>query len=123
MEEEGFTHEFQRKIPLEKRKEESRRITQKHPNRIPIIIEKAASCKTIEDIDKKKFLVPDDLTVGQLMFVVRKRLKSLSSEQGLFFFINDSMQPPNAILRTVYHHQRNEDGFLYVLYASENTFG
>ena len=123
MEEEGFTHEFQRKIPLETRKEESQRITKKHPKRVPIIIEKAQSCKTIEDIDKKKFLVPDDLTVGQLMFVVRKRLKNLTCEQGLFFFINNSMQPPSATLRQVYHDHKHEDGFLYVLYASENTFG
>ena len=123
MEEGGFTHEFQRKIPLDKRKEESMRITQKHPKRVPIIIERAESCVTVPDIDKKKFLVPDDLTVGQLMFVVRKRLKNLTAEQGLFFFINNSMQPPSAILRTVYHDHKHEDGFLYVLYASENTFG
>ena len=123
MEEEKKTHDFQRKITFQKRLEESKKILAKHPNRIPIIIEKSETCKTIEDIDKKKFLVPHDLTLGQLMYVVRKRLKTLSAETGLFFFINDTMQPASALLTQIYNNHKHDDGFLYILYSSENTFG
>ncbi len=123
MEEEKKTHDFQRKITFQKRLEESKKILAKHPNRIPIIIEKSETCKTIEDIDKKKFLVPHDLTLGQLMYVVRKRLKTVSAETGLFFFINDTMQPASALLTQIYNNHKHDDGFLYILYSSENTFG
>ena len=123
MDDPHFTHEYQRKIAFEKRLEESKRIIAKHPTRVPLIIERAAGCTTVENIDKKKFLVPNDLTVGQLMFVVRKRLRTLTAEQGLFFFINELMHPPGALLSTIYAQHKHEDGFLYVLYASENTFG
>ena len=123
MEEEKQTHDFQRKVSFKKRLEESKRILAKHPTRIPIIIEKSETCKTIENIDKNKFLVPHDLTLGQLMYVVRKRLKTLSAETGLFFFINDTMQPATALLTQIYNNHKHDDGFLYVLYSSENTFG
>jgi GABA(A) receptor-associated protein len=51
------THDF------EKRKKEADRIRQKYPDRIPVICEKAPK-SDIPDIDKKKYLVPADLTVG-----------------------------------------------------------
>ena len=66
---------------------ESSKIIEKYPNRIPIIIEKDKKSK-IKDIDKNKFLVPNDMTLGQFMYVIRKRIK-LDSSQALFFFINN----------------------------------
>ena len=121
--EEECTHKFQKKVAFQKRLEESRRIRTKHPNRIPIIIERSAADTKVEDIDKNKFLVPNDLTIGQLMYVVRKRLKTMNAETGLFFFINNSMPSTGTLLSTVYSTHKHDDGFLYVLYAGENTFG
>ena len=57
------------------------------------------------------------------MYVVRKRIKTLSAETGLFFFINDTMQPASALLTQIYNNHKHDDGFLYILYSSENTFG
>jgi GABA(A) receptor-associated protein len=47
------------------------RIRAKYPDRIPVICEKALK-SNLEDIDKKKYLVPSDLTVGQFVYVIRK---------------------------------------------------
>ena len=44
----------------------------KHPDRIPVIVEKRPRDATLPLIDKKKFLVPADLTVGQFVYVIRK---------------------------------------------------
>ena len=44
-----------------------------------VICEKAAH-SDISDIDKRKYLVPADLTVGQFIIVIRKRIK-LESEK------------------------------------------
>ena len=120
---EGQVHEFKEKFTIEQRKSESEKKLKKHPNRIPIIIEKAKTSKIVDDIDTKKFLVPGDLTMGQLMYVVRKRIKNVTSETGLFFFINNTMPPTGEILNKIYATHKDEDGFLYVHFTGENTFG
>ena len=107
---------------LEKRCKESENILKKYPNRIPVIVERSEKCKEINDIDKNKFLVPNDLTMIQFIYVVRKRLK-LSSEKALFVFINDKLMPNSRTLYEIYQEEKEEDDFLYMNYASENTFG
>jgi len=106
---------------LEKRKSEAERIRAKYPDRVPVICEKADR-SDIPDIDKKKYLVPADLTVGQFHYVIRKRIK-LAPEKALFLFCSNSIPPNAALMSTVYEEQKDEDGFLYVQYSGESTFG
>lgn len=106
---------------LDKRKAEASRILQKFNDRIPVICEKVEK-SDIAEIDKRKYLVPSDLTVGQFVYVIRKRIK-LPSEKAIFIFVNDILPPTAALLSTVYDEHKDEDGFLYVLYSGENTFG
>lgn len=105
----------------EKRQAEASRILQKFNDRIPVICEKVEK-SDIAEIDKRKYLVPSDLTVGQFVYVIRKRIK-LPSEKAIFIFVNDILPPTAALLSTVYEEHKDEDGFLYVLYSGENTFG
>ena len=113
---------FQKENTIEKRKEESEKIRKKHPDRIPIIVEKASGNKDIPNIDKKKYLVPKELTVGQFQYVIRKRIK-LDSQKALFIFIDNKLPTTSELLLTVYDKYKNEDGFLYITYSGENTFG
>lgn len=106
---------------LEKRQVEAQRIRSKYPDRIPVICEKADRGE-IPDIDKKKYLVPADLTVGQFVYVIRKRIK-LSPEKAIFIFINNVLPPTAALMSSIYEEQKDEDGFLYITYSGENTFG
>lgn len=76
----------------------------------------------IPDIDKKKYLVPSDLTVGQFQYVIRKRIK-LAPEKALFIFVSNSIPPTASLMSTVYEEQKDDDGFLYVQYSGESTFG
>lgn len=80
---------------VEKRKAEADRIRQKYPDRIPVICEKVEK-SDIPTIDKKKYLVPADLTVGQFVYVIRKRIK-LSSEKAIFMFVNEILPPAAGI--------------------------
>ena len=59
---------------VEKRLSESSRIRSKYPERVPVIIEKDFNSDII-DLDKNKYLVPDELTIGQLVYFIRKRIK------------------------------------------------
>lgn len=109
-------HEF------EFRKQEAIRILHKYPERVPIIVEKSQTCNDIKKIDKIKYLVPRDITMSQFIFVIRKRLH-LSPEKALFLFVKDTFISQNQLLGSVHDTYQDEDGFLYVEYSSENTFG
>jgi len=52
---------FKKEHSHEKRTEEAKRIRAKYPDRIPVICEKAKKGNSIPDIDKHKYLVPEDL--------------------------------------------------------------
>ncbi|WZZ66528.1 hypothetical protein YC2023_077898 [Brassica napus] len=106
---------------FEKRKAEAGRILEKYPDRIPVIVEKAEK-SDIPDIDKKKYLVPSDLTVGQFVYVIRKRIK-LSAEKAIFIFVDNVLPPTGEIMSSVYEEKKDQDGFLYITYSGENTFG
>ena len=110
-----------RHVTTEKRKSEAERIRAKYPDRVPVICEKADR-SDIPDIDKKKYLVPADLTVGQFHYVIRKRIK-LAPEKALFLFCSNSIPPNAALMSTVYEEQKDQDGFLYIQYSGESTFG
>lgn len=105
----------------EERNSEASRILNKYPDRIPVIVEKVPG-SNIEDIDRKKYLVPGDITVGQFIYVIRKRIK-LASDQAIFIFLGESIPPTNALMSNVYEKNKDEDQFLYLSYASESTFG
>ena len=113
---------FKDKYPLEKRKEEAEKIMNKYPGRIPVICERSG-LTNVPLIDKNKYLVPRDLTLGQFIHVIRKRLK-LSSAKAIFLFINNRTIPPTSMtLGAIYEEYRSSDDFLYITYCGENTFG
>ena len=101
---------------------EATRIKEKYPDRIPIIVHKHPNNKTLPPINKSKYLVPNDLTVGQFIFIIRKRIE-LPPEKALFVFINNILPPTSELLSQIYETHTDDDGFLYVVYTGENTFG
>ena len=115
-------NKFKKQHSLEKRKEESKRIREKYDNRVPLIVLKDKKSH-LPDIDRFKFLAPHDITLGQFMYVVRKRIK-LSTEESLFFFVNENVLVNSSqTMIGIYDAHKDEDGFLYLTYCSENVFG
>lgn len=112
---------FKKKFTFEDRLEESKKILNKYPDKIPVIVEKSENTD-IEDINKHKFLVPSNLTANQLNYVIRKRIK-LTPEKSMFIFVGNVLPPTSQTLDTIYNNYKDPDGFLYVTYAGENTFG
>lgn len=112
---------FKEDFKYKYRKLESTKILLKYPSRIPIIVEKYKDSQ-LKDIDKNKYLVPKDLYLNQFIYVIRKRIK-LSPSESLFIMINNELCPSNMILSEIYDKYVDEDGFLYITYTSENTFG
>ena len=106
---------------FEQRKVESQKIKDKYSDRVPVIVEKVPGAE-IETIDKRKYLVPNDITVAQFMWIVRKRI-NMPAEKALFLFIEKSIPNTSCTMGEIYDEKRDEDGFLYIQYSGENTFG
>ena len=112
---------FKKENSEEKRISESEKILKKYPNRIPVIVEKDPRSK-LNDIDKNKFLVPNDMNFAQFIYVIRKRIKLLP-EEALFLFVNGIMATNGSSMSSIYQTHKDKDGFIYITYTSENTFG
>lgn len=112
---------FNTKHSFEQRKIMAIHIINKYPDRLPVIVEKILG-SDIQDIDKNKYLVPNDLTIGQFIFVIRKRI-NLREEQGIFLSINNTLPPISALFSQIYKEHVDPCGFLYIKYSSESTFG
>jgi GABA(A) receptor-associated protein len=113
--------QYKKDHPIDKRSAEAQRIREKYPDRIPVICEKDPKSE-IPPVDKRKYLIPMDLTVGQFVYVIRKRI-SIPSDKAIFIFVNNTLPPTAALMSAVYESHRDEDGFMYMMYSGENTFG
>ena len=113
---------YKKEKTLEERYAESSRMYKKYRNKICVIVEKGNNTH-IKDIDRRKYLVPEDMTLGGLNLVIRRRLELDSKESLIFFVEGKHLFPITTPLSTIYNLHSDKDGFLYINYTNENTFG
>jgi GABA(A) receptor-associated protein len=104
------------------RVKKSQCILEKYPDRVPLIIHPSKSDRDAYPIDKSKYITPRDLTLLQLQQIIRKRIH-FPPEKALFMFINNKIYPITSIIGNIYDANKDPDGFLYVSYCQESTFG
>ena len=97
-----------------------KKIKEKYPDKIPIIVKRAKNCK-LDKLEKNKFLVFDSMTLGEFLLIIRKNLK-LNEAQSLILFINNTLEANSSIMSEI-HNKHSPNDILEVIYTSENTFG
>ncbi|OWM67379.1 hypothetical protein CDL15_Pgr000831 [Punica granatum] len=112
---------FKEEFPLDKRVEESKSVIVKYPDRVPVIIERY-SRTDLPEMEKKKFLVPRDMSVGQFIHLLSSRLH-IAPGKALFMFVKNTLPSTASRMDSIYQSFRDEDGFLYMCYSTEKTFG
>jgi GABA(A) receptor-associated protein len=104
---------------------EFQRLKARYPQHVFVILEKAGRhADQLPDIDKNKFIIGSCTTVGQFIFIVRKRM-TLGSETALFLFVQNGNVLPmtTQTLGELAARHASPDGFLRILYTGEATFG
>jgi len=66
-------------------------------------------------------LVPNNITCGQFLYVIRKRIK-LNPETSLFLFVNGKLPTTSQHIAIIDTENVDEDGFLYIDYSYENIY-
>ena len=113
---------FRTRLTTAERAAEYQRIRVRYPDLVPIIVERGAT--TAPRIDREKFLVPPTLVGAQLLYVVRRRLRTFGVQSLFLFTDGNQVVPAQTDVRSLHaRHKSAEDGFLYLRYASEDAFG
>jgi GABA(A) receptor-associated protein len=110
---------------ITQRREEFRKLHARFPDKIPVICEPAPRSNiTLRPGMKKtaKFLTDFDKPVHELLGAIRSRMRLLP-EQSLFLLVNNSIVSSGDIMATLYERESSQDGFLYLTFTGENTFG
>nr|XP_033812042.1 microtubule-associated proteins 1A/1B light chain 3C-like isoform X2 [Geotrypetes seraphini] len=114
---------FKQRKCLALRRDEVNGMRKKFPRKLPVIVERYPKEKILPVLDKMKFLVPQELTLGQFMAIIRNRMP-IGPSQSLYFLVNNcSLVGMSLSMAEVYTENRDEDGFLYITYASQEAFG
>lgn len=99
------------------------KIREKYPDRVPIFVLRSKNDRILPKINMNKFVVPSQITIGDLLNVVRKRI-DLGPETSMFFFINEKILVCGSDrVGQLYEEHKNEDDLLLLYYCGENTFG
>lgn len=113
---------FNVRYSFDKRIQEAERIMAKNPGKVPIILE-SSNNSDAPGIDKHRWLLNGDLTIGQFLLSIRHRIK-LDASESLFLFIDNRFIPATGdTLFQVYEKYKSEDKFLYCTYSKEKTYG
>ncbi len=109
---------------LEERKKRSNSLLLKHQDKFPVILERNTTEKRLPNIDKNKLLVAQDLTVAGIIQILRNNLK-IDEFLSVYIVVanHNVVLSGSQSMSYVYNNYKNEDGFLYLEYCSENVFG
>ena len=99
--------------------EESIAIRKKYSDRIPVLLRTNGNLQ----LDKKKYLVPLDITLAQFSLVLRKRT-TLKPKEAIFYLINDIAPVSSKTMSELYSEFMDPSTQLLIIsIRKENTFG
>lgn len=111
---------YKDKYTFEERLKESTMVCNKCKDKIPIICERFNT--HIPLIKKTKYLVSRELTIGYLVYIIKKQL-NISTEKSIYLMTDGYIACNSMLVGVLYDNKHDKDGFLYINYCLENVFG
>ncbi len=111
---------FRSEYTHEDRCYESEKMLSRYPDKIPVVCEISPNDNI--KCSRMKYVVPRNLTIGQLSYYIRKRFE-LPPEKAMFIMINKVIPPTAALLSDIYNKYKGSDNFLVLGIHFENFFG
>ena len=113
---------YQAEKTFEERLQETRKVTQKWPGRVPIIIEPVKETQRAK-LNKPKILCVGGCTVQHFLGVIRKKMK-LPKDSALFLFLNGTeLITGDSIIGELYQSKKADDGYLYFKASEQEVMG
>tara|TARA_A100001015_G_scaffold270801_1_gene323717 strand:- start:455 stop:838 length:384 start_codon:yes stop_codon:yes gene_type:complete len=109
---------------LAERQKSSARALKRYTNRCPVIVIDHSSSPAVSNEITRKYLVPTDMSIAQLVTVIKKNCH-ISSETAIYLITEGgSMVSGSSTVGQAYHaHKDKEDNFIYLCMHTENAFG
>ncbi|KAE8607391.1 hypothetical protein XENTR_v10011163 [Xenopus tropicalis] len=119
----NFLGHLKTDAPADSRIHEVNRVRSRFPYKIPVIVERSPQEKRLPQLEKIKFLVPPEITMGQFVNTIRCKLP-LPPSHSLCVMVSGRQVASLAMtMSQVYSENRDQDGFLYLSYMSQDVFG
>ena len=111
------------KPDVDERRKECQKVLEKNPEKIPIIFEKDPKSK-VKPFPKTRYLVDKTLTVNHFQILVRNKLE-LDSTSAFFLLAQGkyTIFGENTLEEIYEKYKDKEDGFLYMMYSTEQVWG
>lgn len=118
-----MSFDYKTSVDLKVRQEEALTTLAKYPDRVPVICEKDPK-SAIAQIKKRNYIVSKDMKVSSFAFLIRSKL-NIINEASIYFLVNGkkALIGSEAMGKVYEEFKDKDDGFLYIHYSSEVTFG
>lgn len=113
---------FKLQHTLDIRCEHYKKITEKYPDRIPIIMEKSELCKNLENLKNPQLLANKNAPICDIIRYIRNNLK-VTPTQSIYVMIGNYGPGLGETIEEIHAKYKDRDGFLYIVYLTQNTFG
>ena len=119
-------YKFKARYSLTERKDKAKSRIEKYKSKglncVPVVIENADGA-TIGEVLRCNYMADRELTMARLMWQIRKTIKLGEAESIYFMIANTHIPNSKDKIGVIYDKYKDEDGFLYISFAGENTFG
>ena len=111
-------------LSFERRVRQTDMMCTRYPDKVPVMLGEHRDAGNQPSLKKKKFMIPRNVTCAQFIVMIRERIQ-LQPTQTLFFMTvpKHHLICGTTTIGELYDKEKNDDGFLYVVYALEHSFG
>ena len=116
-----FISDFKQNSSEKDRSVQSYRVLSQYSHKkFPIIIDRGNIHSPM--IDKHKYIIDGEMRISEIFCILRSKL-NLASSDAIFIFIDNTIPRMTSTIKEIYNQKKDSDGFLYITYSLENTFG